>query len=159
MNVTTELKRKDLDVSAGYLLSNYFKLIAGFKYTMASYNVDYEIGGSKYNFVDIDAKSYIPTVGIAFAYPILEKLIIGIQAGILYVISDYNDKTDNKKINTDNSWGINIEPIISYPVTDNILLQLGARYQIYSVKFTDSDLGVTKNDQFLGATFAVIYLW
>jgi hypothetical protein len=160
MDVTTGLNRMDFDASASYLLSNYFKVIAGVKLLIASYDVNFKIEGyPEEDFVEVDSRSYMPTVGLALAYPVFQNLVVGVQGGLLYIISDYYSKTDKEDIDTDNSFGFNVEPNLSYLLMEHFMIQFGIRYQVYSIKFTDPDLGVTKNDRFLGATLSAIYLW
>lgn len=158
MDVTNVLDRKDYDFSASYLLSNSFKVVAGFKYMTANYNIDYQIQGyAKKDYMDIKTESYIPALGIAFAAPLSEKLAFSIQAGVLYIMPKFTET--GTKINVDNSLGVNVEPSLSLLVSENFLLQAGIRYQIYEVKFNEVDMNFTKVDQFIGFTFSAVFLF
>jgi len=151
----TEMNRKDVDISISRVLNEYFKVYAGYKYITAKYKT--ELSGSPW--FEVEMKNSIPTAGIAVATSIAEGLVAGVQGGVMYVMPEY--KFEGEKVKTKDSVGLNIEPNLSYLATDNFMLQVGVRYQIYSVKFDDPANGWTgsKNDQFLGLTLAGIYLF
>jgi len=151
----TTMDRKDIDLSVSYLLLDFMKVFAGFKYVTANYDVNFESDGS--DFYNAKMTSKIPTAGIAVATSISENLVIGLQVGVMYIIPSY--KMDGETVKADNSYGFTVEPNISYTITENFMIQLGIRYQIYNVKFTEPGWSVTKNDRLLGGTVSAVYLW
>lgn len=155
VNTETKLDRKDIDVSASYMLSGNMKMFVGFKYVIANYDLTVE-GDDWYTAKMI---SKIPTAGISLVFPLSESLVLGIQLGAMYIIPTLEEKYDTGTVEykMDKSFGGTVEPAITYTATEYLMLQLGARYQIYSVKFKDWD--VTKNDRLLGVTASVVYLW
>jgi hypothetical protein len=154
LKTKTSMNRSDIDLSVSYLLIDWLKIYAGYKYTASTYKVTFDDGS---DFYKITYTANIPTAGVAVAFPITERITIGAQAGILYVMPSY--KWDAEKLKTDKSIGYNIEPNISILLTENFMMQFGIRYQIYNVKFTDPAFDMTKNDEFLGVTLAGIFLW
>lgn len=154
IKTNTKMKKYDVDLSVSYLIVDWLKAYAGFKYIRANYDVTFESGDEFYKIKYIGKA---PTAGLAVAFPLHEKVTIGLQAGLLYMMPDYT--WDDTEMKTDNAWGYNVEPNISFLAADNFMLQLGVRYQKCNVKFTGDGYNVTKNDEFLGATLAGIVMF
>lgn len=148
----TEMDRKDVDLSVSYMLTDFMKVFVGYKYIKATYTSKFDDGSEFYK---IEMTSSMPTAGVSFATSLTESLVAGVQFGAMYVKPEY--KWDGETIKADNSYGVTVEPNLTYVLSENFMLQMGVRYQIYSVKFTDWNL--TKNDQMLGVTASVVFLW
>lgn len=156
----TEMDRKDFDFALSVMVLDWLKVYAGYKYTMADYDVKFSSTGN--DFYQIEYKGSIPTLGIAAAFPVTDMIVVGAQAGLLYVIPDYRWRVASgkwEKLGADKSFGYSIEPNLSIRPFESFVLQCGLRYQIYNVKFTDSSFNMRKNDEFLGGTLAAIYMW
>lgn len=156
----TEMDRKDYDLAASFLVLDWLKLYAGYKYTTANYDVNFSATGD--DFYEIKYAGSIPTAGLAVAFPLSDMFVLGVQAGFLYVMPDYKWRVSTgewTKLKADNSFGYSVEPMLSVRLFESFVIQCGVRYQIYSVKFSDPAFGVTKNDEFLGGTVAAIYLF
>jgi len=153
----TEMKRNDYDLSVSYMLFDWMKVFAGYKYVKSTYDVKWESDDS--DFYNAEMKSNMPTAGIALAASLSDSLILGLQAGAMYIIPKY--KLNKQKLKADNSYGLTVEPNITYIFYEHFMLQAGARYQVYRVKFNDPDWGMegSKNDQMLGLTITAVFLW
>jgi len=152
----TEMQKRDLDIALSYSLSDYFKVFAGYKYVTCKYDVNFDDGS---DFYEVKMTSSIPTAGAGLAFPLSEEIALGLQFGLLYVFPEY--KISDEKIKTENGYGISIEPNLTFLLSESIMTQLGIRYQVYNVKFADPSypMETTKNDQLVGVTLAVMYLF
>ncbi len=151
INTKTEMDRKDIDLSVSYMLTDYMKIFVGYKYIKATY--DSKLNGA--DFYKIEMTSSMPSAGVSFVASLSESFVAGLQLGAMYVKPEY--KWEDETVKADDSYGVTVEPNLTYVISENFMLQLGIRYQIYSVKFTD--WGVTKNDQMLGGTLSAVFLW
>ncbi|MFW5771262.1 MAG: hypothetical protein ACOCX9_07475 [Spirochaetota bacterium] len=125
------LRRMDFDLAVNHRLNPYIKAIAGYKHQY--YKLDIEIkpvGNSETHTANLS----IPTLGIGFSYPLSNSLVAGLQLGILYVIPSVEIEQDpggSMAVETENSFGFNGETAISYLVTQNLIIELGYRLQVY----------------------------
>ena len=157
VDTKTKMNRRDIDLALSFAATDFFKIFVGYKYITSKSDVNFDDGS---NFYSMKSKNSIPTAGVAFAFQLTEKIAAGIQFGILYIMSDYKMAVaggDYEEVKVDNGYGVNLEPNLSFLVSESVILQTGLRYQIYQVKFTD--WGVTKNDRFFGITLGVLYIF
>ena len=142
MNIgsSLNLERFDFDFAANYTVHKYVKLFAGFKYqrTEMDFTLRYNTLMAQRVFdYDLEADAYMPTAGIGLAYPIHEKVALGLQLGILYADIDLKIKDEEGEtfdIWPRSTWGFNGEATISYQPKDNLILQIGYRYQIWQLE-------------------------
>ncbi len=157
LKTKTKMRRNDYDMSVSYMLLDFMKVFAGFKYVKSTYDVD--IKNPAEDFYKAEMTCKIPTAGIALGGSLTDSIVLGIQLGIMYIIPDY--KYEGEKLKADNSIGYTVEPNLSFLISENFMLQTGVRYQIYNAKFNDTknDLNVTKNDQMLGVTASAVFMF
>lgn len=146
-NVDTE--RKDFDLAVIYALSKYqdtwslFKytrVFAGYKYQIVEYDLslDYEtfMGGRQFDY-KLDAGVHMPTLGIGFVYPIFEKWVLGLQAGVGLALIELEMKDpDGKKFDISPSASItyNGEFTVTWSPMEHLMIQLGLRGQVWYLK-------------------------
>ena len=125
------LRRMDFDLAANYRLNSYMKAIAGYKHQYSELDLENKSAGFSEKYT---AHVSIPTLGIGFSYPLSNSLVAGLQLGILYVIPSVEVEYDaggSMELETENSFGFNGETAISYLVTQNLIIELGYRLQVY----------------------------
>jgi len=174
-----DLDRKDFDIAVTYALFKYgdsfslFKyqnLFFGFKYQIANFDLDvfYDPGSStqsdKAFSHKIEQKVLMPTIGTGFSYPLWDKTAAGLQLGLLYVIPDLTKKDDTgtTHIWTQPSFGFNGEITFSYLPFNNFVMQLGYRYQEWSLTASlsdDNDTETSSPDITHGLTLTLVYLF
>jgi hypothetical protein len=103
------------------------------------------------------------TVGLGFVLPLTDRLLCGIQLGVLYPINAevevkiYKvDGNESYEYDLERTFGYNGEANISYLILDNILLQGGYRHQRTHSKCDERNLD--EWDVFHGITFSAVYL-
>ena len=174
-----ELDRKDFDLVATYALFKfgdsfslfkYQNLFFGFKYQVANFDLDvfYDPGSSaptqKAFSHKIEQKVLMPTIGTGFSYPLWDKTAAGLQLGLLYVIPDLTKKDDTgtTHIWTQPSFGFNGEITFSYLPFNSFVMQLGYRYQEWTLTASLSDNNDTETkspDITHGPTLTLVYLF
>lgn len=125
------LRRMDFDLAVNYRLNPYMKAIAGYKHQYYELELENKYVGFTETYT---ANVSIPTIGIGFSYPLSNSLVAGLQLGILYVIPTVemeNDMANSMELETENTFGFNGETAISYLVTQNLIIELGYRLQVY----------------------------
>jgi hypothetical protein len=160
-----ELDRHDIDFAVNYTLSQNFKIYAGIKYQDS--DLDFALtytppsGMQQTDDFTVDFYAYIPTVGLGAVYPLNDKVVIGGQAGLLYAIMDM--KITNPGGDSDNIWphpglGFNTEANITCMPWQNLLFQLGYRYQVFTIKARGPgrEDRVTSYDITHGPTFSFV---
>ncbi len=160
VNVNSKLKRRDLDISVGYRLSEKLRLIVGYKWMYMRSDIEAEYAGTTYDFGWFEIASQMPGVGVGTVFPLTDKFFLSGQFGILYVKSVMQDDT-GYKYDVDSSLGYNLEVAANFLVRENVLLQGGIRYQAFLLKVNDSASGVKieKTDAFAGTTLSAIYMF
>ena len=136
-----ELERHDIDFVVNYTLSKYLKIYAGYKYQDSELDFTLTftppLGMQQTDKFKVDFEAHIPTIGLGAVYPLNDRLVIGGQAGLLYAIMDM--KIKNPGGDTDNIWpqpglGFNTEANITYMPWQGFLIQLGYRYQVFTIE-------------------------
>ncbi|UCD32070.1 MAG: hypothetical protein JSV38_15135 [Desulfobacterales bacterium] len=169
MNVdaSLDLERLDFDFAANYTLHKYVKVFVGFKYqkTEMDFTLRYDTLMTRRVFdYKLDADAYMPTAGVGLAYPIHEKFALGLQLGILY--ADIDLKITDEEGETFDIWprstfGFNGEVTINYQAMDNLIVQLGYRYQIWQLEARRPQTleKIVSDDVTHGVTGLVVYLF
>jgi hypothetical protein len=135
-----DLERIDVDLAANYTLSDRYKLFAGLKYQdmEMDFVLSYDPGGTP--LVDtykVSSTAYIPTIGAAGVFPLGSKVVASAQGGLLYALTDLT--ITNAAGQTDDIWphpglGLNLEGNFTYQPLNDLLLQLGYRYQVFTIE-------------------------
>lgn len=178
MDITTDgnLERQDFDIVATYSLFKYsdsfslFKyqnLFFGCKYQLANMDLDISfetLGPTKVDHNEIEQAVIMPTIGTGFSFPLWRKTAVGLQLGLLYVIPDMTFKNDDGTHNiwTEPSFGFNGEITFSYLPFNSLVLQLGYRYQAFSLTagfLDDPDAETESPDITQGLTLTAVYLF
>ena len=173
-----ELDRKDFDLAFTYSLFKYgdsfslFKyqnLFFGCKYQLANLDLDvyyYPDTGvpEKHSRHKVEQTFIIPTIGTGFSFPLWNKTAAGLQLGLLYVIPDMKYIIDDTSHNiwTQPSFGFNGEITFSYLPFNSFVMQLGYRYQAFSLTagFLDNPDAETKSQDIThGPTLTLVYLF
>ena len=158
--LTVDVTRRDYDFAASYSFSQsdsfleYCKVFLGFKYQQVEYGLTsnlriWDITSTETYTSDYDV--YMPTLGIGIVYPFSENIAAGIQGGIGGAFFD--------GLNIDDSLTYNFEANVSIKPTDNIIIQLGYRYQEFPFDFHDPEFGKTyeSKDKTYGPTLTITY--
>jgi hypothetical protein len=146
-NVDTE--RMDFDFALIYALSDlqdkwslfkYTRIFAGYKYQRVEYDLDlgYQtFMGDRLFRYKLDADVHMPTVGIGFVYPIFQKLVLGLQAGVGLALTEL-EMTDPDgvefDISPDASITYNGEFTITWLPIEHLMIQAGLRGQMWYLK-------------------------
>jgi long-subunit fatty acid transport protein len=170
LNSNVDLSRQDYDLSATYTLSKYLRVYAGWKIQIMEmdFNLSYETPARPQAFAyKVESTVHMPTAGIGLTYPVHEKVVLGLQLGVLYAVPEL-EITDQDNITRNlypqPSFGYNSEANISFQPLERLVLQLGYRYQIFSletVNIVDSD-ALEKWDSYditHGCTMSVVYVF
>ncbi len=162
-----ELDRSEIDIALTRTIGTNFKVFAGYKYLSLENKFSgdvkhYDYGGDVYK---IDITIQIPTIGVGYVYPFSDKMIFGLQLGLLYAMADveytdYLDDGNSGDVDMKNTLGYTGEVNLSYLVTDNLLLQGGYRYQAIRFKTDDpsEDADINEWDRFHGVTISAVYI-
>ena len=173
-NVDTE--RKDIDFAIIYSLTEhkdkfslfkYSKIFLGYKYQTINYdlNLSYNtlMGPQTYDY-ELDAKIHMPTLGLGLVYPAYDKLAIGLQAGVGLALIDLKMKDPDGNtfdISPSTSISYNTEITATYKPIDNLIIQLGYRYQVWYLKARSPEhwRETESEDITHGPTISVLYLF
>jgi len=172
-----ELKRREIDVALSRSITSWMKIFAGYKYQRSEFNMD--VTGSIYEptyitesidtDVEITTYSHVPTVGLGFALPLSGSIFLGFQAGVGYLIAEFESKVKDNISSTSskdtytykNTLGFTTEATISFLSWERVLFQLGYRYQ--GMRLERSETGNSESssiwDSFHGVTFSALYLF
>ena len=162
-----DLDRFDFDLAANYTLHKYVKVFVGFKYqkTEMDFTLRYDTLMAQRVFdYKLEADTYMPTAGIGLAYPIHEKFALGLQLGVLYADIDLeitDEEGDTFDIWPQSTWGFNGEVTLSYQPKEDLILQIGYRYQIWQLEARrpQSLEEIVSDDITHGVTGLVVYLF
>ena len=162
-----ELDRSEIDIALTRAIGTNFKVFAGYKYLSLENKFSGDVEGSDYggDVYKVDITIQIPTIGVGYVYPFSDKLIFGLQFGLLYAMpeveyKDYLDDGNSGDVDVKNTLGYTGEVNLSYLVTDNLLLQGGYRYQAIRFKTDDptEDADINEWDRFHGLTISAVYI-
>ncbi|UCG77888.1 MAG: hypothetical protein JSV21_09990 [Nitrospirota bacterium] len=161
---TARLDRQDYDLAVSYALNGMFKAFFGYKYQQMELKLDmtYTLMGTQVDRYIVDAHAHVPTFGVGAAYPVMDKVVLSGQAGISYPMMDMKITNENgvtEDILPQGQLGFNTEINVTYQAIENVLVQLGYRYQMF--EFTGRAPGrteaITSRDITHGVTLAVFY--
>lgn len=149
LETDVETDRKDFDFAVSYSLSKYqdkfalfkyLKLFAGYKYQIVNYDLDLSyttlMGQRQFNY-ELNADVHMPTVGVGFVYPIFEKLVMGLQAGVGLALTELEmeePEGETFDISPDASITYNGEFTLTFLPINDLLIQLGFRAQVWYLK-------------------------
>ncbi len=162
-----DLDRIDFDLALNYSLSKNFKLFVGYKHQIMdmdftlSYNT--MMAAETYEY-ELESTVMIPTVGVGYIHPVHEKVVLGVQLGVLYTISELDMK--NSEGQTFDIWphsslGFNGEVNVNYQPIRDLVLQLGYRYQHFTLEARSPGRWNTtvSDDVTYGVTVSVLYVF
>ncbi len=144
-NTHIDTTRYDYDLAGSYSLSQfkdnypfleYCKIFAGYKYQNVKIDENFTVYEPGYpNIVIPNTIKYnvnMPTAGVGVAYPVSDKIAVGMQGGLGWAF------INQMKIKSDNSIVYNAEASLSYLPIDKMIIQIGYRYQqwYFSPKYT-----------------------
>lgn len=135
------LERKDYDFMIGYNLSKYIKGYLGYKYQEMEMDFDLSYitltsGEITFNY-NVESRVHMPSVGVGGFYPMHEKVVAGLQLGLIYSIPDLKISEDSTGTDNIKPWpnlGFNTECTLTYQPLSNFILQLGYRYQVFTME-------------------------
>jgi hypothetical protein len=176
MNLKTDIDttRRDYDLAATFSLSQYkeklsfleyCRVYAGFKYQTVEYDLklkyNTEMGDVMYDY-KLDAKVSMPTIGAGVVYPVFDKLVLGLQGGVGLALIDLEMKDPDKvtfDIDPEYSYLFNTEGSVSFLPMNNLILQLGLRYQEWYLKARSPQRWdkTESRDTTFGPTLTVVY--
>jgi hypothetical protein len=141
--------RKDFDFAVSYSLSKYqdklplFKysrIFAGYKYQVVDYDLilSYStlMGQRRFDY-ELEADVHMPTVGIGFVYPVSDKWVFGLQAGVGLALIELEMKDSDGEtfdISPDASITYNGELALTFLPMKDWIVQLGFRAQAWYLK-------------------------
>ena len=140
MDADVGLDRIDFDLAVNYSLNKYISFFVGYKYQ--DMDMDFTLAyttmmGDMTNKYKLESGVHIPTAGAGFVYPVSDKIALSAQLGLLYSIPDLI-MTDNEGTRYDiwprGGFGFNGEININYQPTENLIIQLGYRYQRFQME-------------------------
>jgi len=170
LNSNVDLERQDYDLSVNYTLSKFIKVYAGWKLQIMEmdFSLSYVTPARPQEFrYKVESMVHMPTIGIGAIYPVHEKVVIGLQLGILYAVPDLEitDQDDyTRNLWPQPSFGYNIEPNVTFQPLERLIFQLGYRYQVFSletVNIVDGDT-LSKWDSYditHGVTLTGVYVF
>jgi long-subunit fatty acid transport protein len=163
-----ELKREDYDLAVNYAINDNYKIYFGLKYQVMGMDftlnyLDPGTGTPQADTYQVDSTALIPTGGVGTAWPLMEKMAFSGQLGLLYSFTEFKVKDDLGQ--TYNIWprpgfGVNAEMNLTFKPVQELLLQLGYRYQAFSVSARGPGrIEITEaHDVTYGFTLAAVYL-
>lgn len=175
LSYSIELKRREIDLAVSRSITSWMKIFGGYKYTRIDEKLD--IRGSLLGPIvspissdtEINSYAHIPTMGVGIVFPLSESIFVGLQAGVLYLIPNSKEKTTDNIAGTttkestefNNSFGVNMEVMISLVAFESVMVQLGYRYQgmLLDAKATDANKAYSVWDSFHGVTLSALYLF
>lgn len=164
-----DLKRRDIDIALSYSINKYVWVFWGYKYQDMEIDLKLSYDTSTGSFTEkykIESYVHIPTIGAGFVYPVLDKLALSTQLGLLYSIPklEFTDSDDKKHdIWTEGTLGFNGELTLNYQPTGSWIFQLGYRYQYFRLDaraFNDDYSGKTESDDIThGPTVSAVWVF
>ena len=174
LNTNIDTTRRDFDLAVTYSLARhkdtfsfleYCRIFLGYKYQTVDYDLGLQynttMGIRNYNY-KLDAKVHMPTVGFGIAYPVFDKLVVGLQGGVGLALIDLvmTDPDGNDfDIDPKYSFSFNTEANLNFLPIKNLIVQLGFRYQEWYLKARSPQRWETteSKDVTFGPTLAVVY--
>lgn len=167
LDTAVKLDRIDIDLAANYVFSKNIKFFVGYKYQ--DMDMDFRLayttvmGDVLFNYT-LESTVHIPTVGGSVVYPVYDNLVLGLQMGVVYTLPKLvmtAREGSSENIKPYPGLGFNTEISINYKPMENLICQLGYRYQAFEMEArAPGRTTVTKSyDVTHGATFTVIYFF
>lgn len=170
-----DLERQDYDLAVSYSLSDlkkvspffeYCKLFAGFKYQTTKLDlqvIEYTNGVPEDNprLSSIDYSASMPTVGFGVAYPVTNKIVLGVQGGIGMVFIDEKETVIHGyeyRLDPENSISYNAEVGLNIVPMTRVIAQIGYRYQQW--KFSpkiEQGVSTSGKDVTQGPSLTLVY--
>jgi hypothetical protein len=158
-------KRSDADLALNYRLSGYFKVFAGVKYLAFDMMQVEHIASATETAINDGKHQFIGGgLGLSATFPLANSLFL------LATLSGFSgwgyEKVDvtsaSKKFSFDaglNDFGINSNLSIAYYISSaSTAISLGARYQYFKTKYTESKyFPVTIDNTIYGVTLSAAY--
>jgi hypothetical protein len=170
-----ELNRKEYDLAVTRSLTGNLKVFVGYKHQITEQKFKGEDpDGNEFDIYEVDVTIKMPTAGIGYIHPLSDRLFLGIQLGLLYVMPtvEYTDKFSDDAGNYsiegdpvdgeqwekdfDKTFGFNGEASLSYLIGESVIVQAGYRYQQIRIKMGEFDFD--EWDTFHGVTLSAVYL-
>ncbi len=170
-----ELNRREYDLAVTRSLTGNLKVFVGYKHQITEQKFKAEDpDGNEFDIYEVDVTIKMPTAGIGYIHPLSDRLFLGIQFGVLYVMptveftdkfsddtgnySPYGDPVDGEtwEKDFDKTFGFNGEASISYLIGESVIVQAGYRYQQIRIKMGEFDFD--EWDSFHGVTLSALYL-
>src|SRR4030042_5586599 len=176
LNTTIDTTRRDFDLAATYSLAKskdlfsffkYCRIFLGHKYQTVGYdltlNYDTAMGNRNYDY-RLRAQVNMPTVGFGIAYPVFDKLVLGVQGGIGLALIDLTMKNpdgSNFDIDPKYAFSYNGEANLNFLPIKNLIVQLGFRYQEWYLKARSPQRWETteSKDVTYGPTLTVVFVF
>lgn len=151
MTLETEIdtSRMDFDFALTHSLARhadklslfkYTRIFVGYKFQVVHYDLtlmyDTFMAPRKFDY-ELDAQVHMPTLGIGFVYPVLDKLALGLQAGIGLALTNLELKDPDGErfdISPAATLAYNGEVTITYAPWERFFIQLGYRAQVWYLK-------------------------
>ena len=158
-----ELTRKETDIAVARSLTENWKFFVGYKRQAWESKFKADVQGESFDVYDINLDMDVPTVGVGYTAPLSESLALGIQAGVLYVMPDFEVKDyffdETFGVDMANTLGFNGEVMLTWLVSESVALQGGYRYQYMKLEFDDPDVDIDPiDDTFHGVTVTAVYM-
>ena len=170
-----ELNRREYDLAVTRSLTGNLKVFVGYKHQITEQKFKAEDPtGNEFDIYEVDVTIMMPTAGIGYVHPLSDRLFLGLQLGVLYVMptveytdkfsddagnySPYGDPVDGEtwEKDFDKTFGFNGEVSLSYLIGESVIIQAGYRYQQIRIKMGEFDFD--EWDSFHGVTLAALYL-
>ena len=160
--------RMDFDFAVNYSLYKYMKVFVGYKHQIVDmdFKLSYDtlMGRREFDYT-LGSDVKIPAAGVGFVYPAYDKLVLGLQLGVLYAIPELSITDDEDK--TYDIWprpnlGFNGEISLNYQPYSDWIVQLGYRYQIFQLEARSPErweIKTVSNDITHGITISAVYVF
>ena len=185
-SIEEKMEQRDIDFQAGYMLTDLFRVFLGYRYqsmkTAFNYNYYIQLSGPTNIFSAVDfrfeSEMHMPYLGAGLKIPVADNLIAAINGGIGVPVTGTVDEKliANARLGT-NYYIINYtfsdgqiemaymlfaDASLAYTIMERVNLQLGYKYQRFTLKVKDVDLNADGRadekaeelDVFHGVTFA-----
>lgn len=160
------LRRQDLDFAVTYSPFDYVRLFVGYKHVLISVSSYADLDTFLTGLViwnSAEASARIPTLGAGFAYPVTDRISVGGQVGLRYAFwkSVLTDGATGLRaeMDMDNSFGFAGELTMSAFPWNNLLLQLGYRYEwLRVISNSGTPAATTSDDVSHGPMVAVLFV-
>lgn len=174
LNTDIDSTRRDYDLAATYSLSQYrdrlsfleyCRIYFGLKYQTVEYdlklNYNTEMGSVTYKY-NLDAEMIMPAIGAGIAYPVLDRLVLGLQAGAGLTLPNLKMKDpygESFDIDPHYSYLFNLEGTLNYVPINNLIMQLGLRYQEWylEARSPQSWESTESRDTTYGPSLTIVY--